>query len=250
MSAHRLLALASAAMSLAALVSHADAQTARSGGAPNAQLLQQMQQMASERTSVQAENEKMKKELDDLRKERDQLKKKGAGADAANARLRAGEAELARANQKRESTEQELTQTKAKMNDLIAKFRETLATMRDVETENASNKQSLSTRERELHVCVDRNVALYKLNDEILTHFEHQGAWSRVAQAEPFTKIKRVQLENLIDEYKGRADDQRAPPATPIPAAGSYAPTSQGAASAPTPGPAAATAAADLKEKR
>jgi chromosome segregation ATPase len=193
----------------------ADAQTARSGGAPNTQLLQQMQQMASERTSLQAENQKMKKELDDLRKERDQLKKKGQ--DSANERLRAGEAALARANEQRQSTEQELTQTKAKMTELIAKFRETLATMRDVETESATTKQSLTTRDQELHVCVDRNLALYKLNDEILTHFDHQGGWSRVAQAEPFTKIKRVQLENLIDEYKGRADDQRAAPVTAVP---------------------------------
>jgi seryl-tRNA synthetase len=219
---------------LVAVVSHADAQTARSGGAPNTQLLQQMQQMASERTSLQAENEKMKKELDDLRKERDQLKKKGA--DAANERLRAGEAALARANQQRESTEQELTQTKAKMQDLIAKFRETLQAMRDVETENATNKQSLTARDRELHVCVDRNLALYKLNDEILAHFDHQGAWSRVAQAEPFTKIKRVQLENLIDEYKGRADDQRAAPISALPNANSSANASAGTT--------------DLKEKR
>jgi len=244
---HRLLALATlTGLGALALVPHAEAQTARSGGAPNTQLLQQMQQMASERTSLQAENEKMKKELDDLRKERDQLKKKGQ--DSANERLRAGEAALARANEQRQSTEQELTQTKAKMTELIAKFRETLATMRDVETENATNKQSLTVRDQELHVCVDRNLALYKLNDEILTHFDHQGAWSRVAQAEPFTKIKRVQLENLIDEYKGRADDQRAAPVKPAAntGAGLYAPATQGGGASAAPD----ASATDLKEKR
>ncbi len=39
-----------------------------------AQLMQQMQQLASERTALQAENAKMKKELADLAKERDTLK--------------------------------------------------------------------------------------------------------------------------------------------------------------------------------
>ncbi len=55
-------------------MSGALAQTTRSGGGANAQLMQQMQQLASERTSLQAENAKLKKELDDLRKDRDALK--------------------------------------------------------------------------------------------------------------------------------------------------------------------------------
>ena len=35
-----------------------------------------------------------------------------------------------------------------------------------------------------------------------------------MARAEPFTQIKRTQLENLVDDYKQRAEDERtAPPA-------------------------------------
>src|ERR1700730_2180836 len=52
----------------------AQAQTARSGGGASAQLLQQMQQLASERTGLQAENAKLKQDLEDMRKERDALK--------------------------------------------------------------------------------------------------------------------------------------------------------------------------------
>jgi hypothetical protein len=109
------------------------------------------------------------------------------------------------------------------MQQLVAKFRETAQSLRDVESDRTTTKQTLATRDQQLKVCVDRNLALFKLNGEVLTRLENQGVWGRMARAEPFTKIKRVEMENLVDEYKSRAEDQRVktdgvPPA-PIPAA-------------------------------
>jgi hypothetical protein len=40
-----------------------------------------------------------------------------------------------------------------------------------------------------------------------------------VARAEPFTRIKRTQLENLADDYRARAEEARlgaAPPAVQV----------------------------------
>ena len=188
------------------------AQTARSGGggAQNAQLVQQLQQLASERTAMQAEQAKMKKELEDLRKERDTLK---AGQAAAGQRSRAeADAAVARSTRDREATEKELSQVKQRTQELIDKFKETAQALREVETDRATAKQALVRQGQELDACVANNQALYKLNDEVLTRFDQQGVWSRVAQAEPFTRLKRVQLENLIDGYRTRADDQKFTP--------------------------------------
>ena len=192
-------------------------QTARSGGAPNAQMLQQLQQLAGERTSLQAENAKLKKELEDLRKEREQLSK---GSDAGTRRAQASEAALARSVAQREATERDLEQTKARTQELVAKFRETIQQLREVEAQSTASRQALATRDQELKTCVDHNMSLYNLNGEVLTRLEKQGVWSRVAQAEPFTRIKRAQLDNLIDDYKSRAEDQRileTPKDTPTP---------------------------------
>lgn len=190
----------------------ASAQTARSGGssAANAQLMQQLQQLASERTALQAEQARMKKEIEELRKERDSLK---AGQAAASQRARAeSDAAVARGARDREALEKELAQTKQRTQDLIEKFRDTATTLREVETDRATAKQALARQGQELQACVDSNLALYKLNDEVLTRWDQQGMWSRVAQAEPFTRLKRTQLENLIDGYKTRADDQKYTP--------------------------------------
>jgi chromosome segregation ATPase len=187
----------------------ADAQTARSGGTASAQLVQQLQQLASERTSLQAENAQMKKELDDLRKERDALKKtQQSTANQAKAAASMAAA-LTQSTSQRAAAEQELRQTKEKMQELITKFRETAQTMRQVDTERATAVQTLAMRDRDLKVCVDHNTALYKLNGEVLTRLEGQSAFSRLARVEPFTQIKRVELENLVDDYKARAEDQQ-----------------------------------------
>jgi len=206
----------------------APAQVARSGGGnANAQVLEQMQQLASERTALQAENQKLKSQLADLTKDRDALK---SGQQNVERKAQGAAAALAQSTSAREATERELAQYKSKMEELIAKFRETVQKLREVETEGATAKQSLAARERELQACVDHNVALYRLNDEVLTHFDRQGFWSRMAQSEPFTQIRRVRNENLIDDYRSRAQEQLAPGPKP----GAHEP---GAAPAPSPSP-------------
>lgn len=191
-----------------------EAQSVRSGGGASAQLLQQMQQLASERTSVQAENAKLKKDLDETRKERDSLKN---GQQALERRAKASEVSLKQTLSEQQSTGQEVAQSKEKLQQLVGKFRETLQAMREIETNNTATQQTLATRDRELKSCADRNHALYELNREVLNRLENQTVWSRVAQAEPFTRIKRAQLENLIDEYQARAAEQQLSPRSAAP---------------------------------
>jgi chromosome segregation ATPase len=196
------------AVLLVVLAVPSSAQQARSGGGGNAQLIQQLQQLASERTSLQAENARMKKELADLAAERDSLQ---AAGPKLLERARAAETALQRSTTEAGSTESELNTMNSRMQELVTKFRETAQTLQDVETERTSFKQSLGERAQELQVCTDKNTALYALNAEILTKLESQGFWSKVSQAEPFTRLKRTQLENLVDDYKYRANEQQMP---------------------------------------
>ncbi len=200
------------------------AQAARSGGSASTQLMQQMQQMASERTTLQAENERLKGELASVKKDRDALK---AAQQAVDRRSKDATEALAHSKTQRDAVEQELTQNKEKMQELIAKFRETIQKLRETETEGATAKQALATRDRELAACTDRNAKLYQLNEEVLTRLQKRGVWSRAAESEPFTQIARVRLENLADDYRARAQDLTlrpaaapdagSPPATPPP---------------------------------
>ena len=202
------LAMALTLVSLAMLRPVA-AQSARSTGG-NAQAMQQLQQLAAERTKLLADNAKLQAELDAARKERDSLRKK---QDASERRLQGNDAAVARASAKSDALTQDLEREKGRVAEIVGKFRELAGQMRDVEADRTTVKAALGQRDFELKQCVDRNVSLYTLNGEILTKLEHRGSFTPASALEPFTRLKRVELENLIDGYQTRADEQRPPAA-------------------------------------
>ena len=185
----------------------APAQTARSGSATS-QMQAQFQQLAAEKTRLQADNEKLKKDLDDVRKDLDALKNERKALDE---RSKGTAAALAQNKKDRESLTDQLKQGKDRTAELVVKFRETAQSLRDTEIERAKLQQTLTLRDQEIHTCTDHNVSLYRLNDELTSKLEHEGVWSRTAASEPFTRLKRIENENLADEYRAKAAEQLSP---------------------------------------
>lgn len=54
-----------------------------------------------------------------------------------------------------------------------------------------------------------KNLALFKLGNEILKRYERFGLGDALAAKEPFTGITRVKLENLVQDYQDKLADQR-----------------------------------------
>jgi chromosome segregation ATPase len=191
------------AAGLIAFSAHGVAQVERSGNA-DARVMQQVQQLTAERTALQAENATLKQELERAKQELQKTVKERA---AAEGRVKALAANASRGETSEKQAEEQLERTRGQMQELVTKFRETANTLREVETDRATSKSQLASRERELKTCVDRNASLYNLNVEVLDRMEDRGFWAGVAEREPFTRIKRVELENLIDDYRYRADE-------------------------------------------
>lgn len=168
--------------------------------------MQQLQQLASERTVLQAENARLKADLEAARKERDSLQT--AQASLAR-RSRGAESELAQSAAEKARLEGELARERQRLEELVQQYRETAAAVREVETDRAAKAQQLARRELELTACAERNGKLYVLATEVIDKLEDQGFWSAIARREPFTRIKRVQLENLADDYRATAADHR-----------------------------------------
>jgi hypothetical protein len=59
-----------------------------------------------------------------------------------------------------------------------------------------------------------------------------------VRDKEPFTQVKRVQLQNLVDEYRWQLEDQKLPATVTKPGDAPTAPTAENA-TAPAASPAA-----------
>jgi len=144
------------------------------GGAANAQLMMQYQQASAERTQLQADNAKLKKDLEDLKKQLDAANKTAASSKAGVSR---GAAELAAAQAANERSSKDLADSKAKMQELIGKFRETITQMRGIEAEKTQLQQQLTQSKDAFDKCAERNYALYQVNNEVLDHYEHEGAF-------------------------------------------------------------------------
>lgn len=182
------------------------AQVERSGGGANALVMQQYQQAVSERSQLQAQNAKLNKELDDLKKQLGAAQQQATASKAGVGRSQAA-VEAARAANER--TQQSLDETKGKMQELVGRFRETITTLRAVETERAQLQQQLAANQSQYDKCAETNYSLYQVNSEVLERYAHQGAFSYFERSEPFTRLKRTQIENLVIEYRQRVEELR-----------------------------------------
>ena len=198
-----------ATVALAALVTApglARAQVERSGGEPNAALLEQIQQLTSQNASLEAENSRLKRQLSDLSKERDSFK---SAAKSAALRNRSDTAALAQSNQQQLAYAKDLKLYKDRMGDLIDRFRATIGELRQAEIDRANEKQALAVSGREIEACMSHNRALIALNEEVLNRWDKQSFWSRLAMTDGFTRIARTRLDNLVDDYKYQAEGQK-----------------------------------------
>jgi chromosome segregation ATPase len=177
------------------------AQVERSGGEAQ-KFMQQYQQVAAEKTALQAQLAQAKKDLDAANAELAAVKKE---RDAAKAHVGISPAALAQATTAKETAEKSLEKSKQQTAELIVKFREMAANLRDVETARAQLSKDLTDRNGALDKCALDNMQLYELTGDVLDRYEHVGIFTKVSADEPFTRITRTRLENLVDEYRERA---------------------------------------------
>ena len=184
----------------------AQAQTQRSGNETQ-KFMQQYQQLAAEKSALQAQATQMKKDLDSaqadlasVKKERDALKLRAGGSNAQFAQLTAG----------KEAAEKSLEQLKQRTAELVARFREMAVNLREVEADRAKLQNDLKERSVAFDKCAEDNLGLFEVNSQILDRYEHIGVFTKIGTADPFTKIARTRIENFVDEYRARALQLRA----------------------------------------
>jgi chromosome segregation ATPase len=188
------------------------AQVQRSGGGEVQKFMQQYQQVSAEKTALQAQLAQMKKDLDAAHAELAAVKKE---RDAAKAHVGVSPVAIAQANSAKEAADRNLEQSKQRMAELVGRFRETATNLKDAEADRAKLRKDLAERNSAFDACALNNMQLYEVNRDILDRYEHVGLFTKVSADEPFTKITRTRIENLVDEYRARAQELRVKKAAP-----------------------------------
>lgn len=149
----------------------------------------------------------------DLDKELDALKKK-SGDLASSA---------ARANQSKAALEKQveaLQLDKTKLSEEVAQLKKDLLDTQTVVRDTSNKLQQetslkqrlehdLSARGKALDVCETKNKTLYQYHVELINRAQNRGSLDVLLENEPVLGFKRVQIENLLEEYRDKLDEQK-----------------------------------------
>lgn len=162
------------------------------------QLGQQKAQLEADLSKLKAENAALSKKLGTAE----------AALDENAAELAARERQSTAVNTSLGRTEKRLIATTDKLREVIAKYKELAATLRQTQAERADLAARLAATEAELQDAEHKNLELYKANREMLKEFASESRWAALLRKEPFTGIKNVEIENIVQEYETKMQDQ------------------------------------------
>lgn len=208
-------ARASLLILLALLAGTSSAQEARRAGSDaNARMQQQLQQLASERTALQSENARLKEQVAKFEKD---AKAFTTEKEALSRRAGAAESKVSRAESGQQSVSSRLESTESRLNEVVGKYKELAEQLRKIELERNDLARHSAQDGQSLKVCAQRNVQLADIANEVLDRYKKKGCFGALAQAEPFTGLKRVEVENAVEGYRQQIDSLKLPAAAAPP---------------------------------
>jgi len=102
-----------------------------------------------------------------------------------------------------------LADTEARLKEALAELARTRASLAAREKELAGVQQIASQQARSIRICEDKNLKLYGVAIEVIGKHRDQGVWDAMKRREPFTGLRQVEVENLLEEYRDRASEAR-----------------------------------------
>lgn len=188
--------------------------------------LRRAQQMISRLQQDNAAPQREKAELEQkLKAAEEELRNAKGQAD----RLRRNTRALQAAEKDNAALQSKLAQTEARLKDTAQKGRERVQTLdkalqetqatldttrRGSEQANDQLSTQLAAQTRRAQACEEKNAQLYSVTMDLIDRYrENRGTWEKFLLSEPFTGLKSVEVENLLDDMRSKAQDSKVEPA-------------------------------------
>jgi chromosome segregation ATPase len=166
--------------------------------------------LEDEKQAVAGRLDAAQKEKEGLVSENGQLKAKAdaleAGASASEKRVASLEAKTASTEAKNGQIEERLAKAEADRAALGQKERQTFQTLQEREKEL---RQLTEESHRQYDRCAEHNARLCTIAGDLIRKYESKGVVKTLLTNEPFTQIKKVELEKLVQEYKDKIDKEK-----------------------------------------
>ncbi len=103
--------------------------------------------------------------------------------------------------------EAQLSSERGKEQDLHQKLKDIVAQAKLIQNDNQLLVSAVKERGQWISQCSDKNRRLVEANQALLGKYQDQGFWDKLAEAEPFTGIARVETQNTAESYQFKLED-------------------------------------------
>ncbi len=176
-------------------------------------LAQVQRRCAADRTTCEDGNLAAQAETEKLREEKERLAAENALLKARADALLASTASL---EQKNAASLTRVALLESKNGQLTERLAAIEADRRALEQKQRETFQTLKEREKEVKAlnekydrAAEHNARLYAIGNELIRKYESKGVMTTLLEKEPFTQIKKVELEKLSKDYKEKIDRQK-----------------------------------------
>lgn len=157
-----------------------------------------------------AEKSALEQDKADLTEKADELSRQAESAKQSVAQLERKRSSLTK---ELATAQDEVTALQEKLHKSESAHAELLALHKQESEKNQKQigllQAEIAQRGQALGSCEAKNSRLYGLNREILSQYRDKGFLDALAQIDPLTGIKSVQVENTLEEYRDKLDVQR-----------------------------------------
>jgi len=170
------------------------------------QIEQARAQAEQEKTAAVAGKDSSERELNELRSGDSAAKRQLAGERAARSRT---EAELKTMQTELEGLKLRMADTEKKLVDSMALQRITAEKLAQSESAKKQTESQLAGNRQDLKICQTHNGRFYSIGREMMQKYRDKSCQDALAQAEPFSGLKKVEVENLLEMWRDRLDREK-----------------------------------------
>lgn len=166
----------------------------------------QLNEMQQQKSALEQEKASLAEQTEEMKKKTTSLE---ADAAKANVRRIALDKELEGLRKEKSDISEKYQDAAKGLQEMTSKHSEALQALQRKEQEIKRYEAEVSRQTRQNQMCETKNAKLYQVNVEQMDKYQSKGVFGALLQAEPFTQLKSVEVENLLQEYRDKLDAQR-----------------------------------------
>lgn len=169
------------------------------------QALRRMQQQLSEMQQQKSNVEQEKAGLEDT------LKKVQGDAESLKRASSSATAKASRLEKDVEIANKEKADLRAQLAEAHKRSEELLGQRKQLEQDLKKTGGALAKQNEFRQLCETHNEELYRVGRELIDWYSGKGSLRAFMEAEPFTQLKSVEMENLLENYRDKLEGERLP---------------------------------------